>query len=717
MRIRVGTVVKILVVVVVAVVAAGVAVVKSIDLNQYRGLIAEKAEAATGRKLTLAGDIYLKLFTLSPSIAIDDVSFANAPWGSRPEMAKLKRLEAQVALLPLLSKQIEIKRFVLVSPDILLETDANGKGNWEFGAAPPPGGGEGAAGAPAAPQGGGPAPQITVNEVDVKDGTLTYRNGKTKQTTTIELAGLSAKADSSASPLVFEISGAYNKAPFEAKGTLGPLAEIQAPTKPFPVDVEAKAGGAKIKVVGTIAQLAAAKGLDLNLSAEGKSLGDLAVFAPGVPAIGPYRLAGHVGDKDANMVIDHMDAMLGKSDLAGEVTLVKADKPTVRANLTSKLIDLTELQAAAGGGAPGGAANPEAAPQSTAAGGGDGRLFSDAPLPVAGLKAANADVKLSAGKVVTKGPVLDNLTVTLALNNGKLTIKPLQADVVGGRIDSETVLDASQSQPVLSVSAKARDLDLAALAAELKINQKISGKMNFEGVANGQGGSVRAIMAGLNGHTDLSIGEMRVDNTLMKIVMADLAKAVAGSGDASKINCVVSRFDITKGLAESKVLVADAESVTIRGSGTINLATEQLNLYLDPSPKAAAVVDLAIPVKITGTLAKPSVAPDAMAAAKKLGSTVAGVAGAAGGAGIAAGVLGKIMGDKGAGSGGSDVSPASGNPCLEAAAATAPAAAPAKSGQPAAAGQPVAPPAPSQPAQKPANPIEDVGKKLKGLFE
>lgn len=729
---RIRTIVAILIVLVVAVIGAGVVIVKSIDLNQYRPMIAQKIEESTGRKATLAGQIYLDIWNLNPSIAIEDVSFANASWGSRPEMAKLKRLEAQVALLPLLHKQIEVKRFILVSPDILIETDANGKGNWEFGNAAPaaaaaPGGpAKGNAPAPAREQpaaapSGANIPQFSINAVEIKDGTLTYIDGKTKKATSLVLKDLTAKADSNTSPLKIDIDGEFNKAPFKVAGTVGALADLQATKAPFPIDIEADAGGATIKAKGSIAQPAAVKGIDLNLSAEGKSLADLAAFAPGLPAIGPYNLAGHVGDKDANIVVSQLKAVLGKSDLAGDVTLVKADKPTIKANLTSNTIDLAELQGAAGGntaapvsagGEPKAEGKIEPKP---AAKSGDGRLFSDAPLPVDGLKAANADVKLTAAKIVTTSLPLQNVNVTLSLVNGKLTLNPLAADVADGRIDGNTVLDASGATPVLALNAKAKDLDLATLVKEMKVEQKVTGKANFEGVANGSGRSVRAIMAGLDGHTDLNIGEMHVDNSLMKIVMADLAKAVTGSGDASKISCVVSKFDISKGLATSKQLTIDTESVTIQGKGTINLATEQLDLYLDPSPKAAAVADLAIPVKVGGTLASPSAAPDPAALAKKLGSTAAGVAGMATGAGIAGGVLGKVLGDKATGGDQqATAAPASGNPCAAPVAAT-----PAKATGPAAkTGVPTsAPPATSQPAEKPSSPVEDVGKKLKGLFQ
>jgi uncharacterized protein involved in outer membrane biogenesis len=80
---------------------------------------------------SLAGDIDLEV-GLSPTLVVEDVSFQNATWGSRPELAKLKHFEIQIALLPLILKRIAVKRIVLVSPDILVETDSSGTSNLDF---------------------------------------------------------------------------------------------------------------------------------------------------------------------------------------------------------------------------------------------------------------------------------------------------------------------------------------------------------------------------------------------------------------------------------------------------------------------------------------------------------------------------------------------------------------------------------------------------------
>ena len=116
----------------IATVVAGVAVLMSLDFNEYKGLIAEKAKEATGRELTIAGDLELNI-SLSPSISVDGVTFSNASWGSAPDMLTLDRFAAEVALVPLLSGDIQVKQVVLQGVDVLLETDSSGVGNWTFG--------------------------------------------------------------------------------------------------------------------------------------------------------------------------------------------------------------------------------------------------------------------------------------------------------------------------------------------------------------------------------------------------------------------------------------------------------------------------------------------------------------------------------------------------------------------------------------------------------
>ena len=103
-------------------IAAVVVVPTLVPLDTYKEQAVRQVRAATGRDLRIGGEIKLSLF---PSLAVEvnDVAFANASWASTPDMAKLSRLEVSLKILPLLSGEVEVDRFVLVDPVINLEVD------------------------------------------------------------------------------------------------------------------------------------------------------------------------------------------------------------------------------------------------------------------------------------------------------------------------------------------------------------------------------------------------------------------------------------------------------------------------------------------------------------------------------------------------------------------------------------------------------------------
>lgn len=124
-------------------------------------------EGATGRAASL-GAVSLRP-GLTPRLAVEGASLANLPGGSRPEMARIRRMEARLALLPLLRGEVAFRRIAIEGAEILLERTAGGAPNWVF--APAPAG-------PAAPAaGGGPGRveagrRVVVDEVVLTDSRL-----------------------------------------------------------------------------------------------------------------------------------------------------------------------------------------------------------------------------------------------------------------------------------------------------------------------------------------------------------------------------------------------------------------------------------------------------------------------------------------------------------------------------------------------------------------
>src|SRR5262249_18899876 len=303
------------------VIGGAVVAIETIDFNQYRALIADQVKQRTGREVKIAGDLKVGI-SLTPTVAVDDVSFANASWGSRPERVTVKRFEAQLELLPLLTGDVRVKRIVLNGADILLETDPKGTGNWSFGQA-------GGAAQPASPsEGGGKLP--TVNKIALTDVTVTYKDGVTKKTQTVALQKFSAESADAASPIALEIVANLNGNPVSATGTVGALSGILG-NQPLPIDLKAQGGGATVAAKGTIAKRARGKAIATALTAEGKRLADLTPLAGSpLPPLGPYSFSGNLSDADGGYKIAGMQLKMGGSDIAGDAAIAfSGGKPKI----------------------------------------------------------------------------------------------------------------------------------------------------------------------------------------------------------------------------------------------------------------------------------------------------------------------------------------------------------------------------------------------------
>ena len=236
-------------------------------------------------------------------------------------------------------------------------------------------------------------PALAVREITIKDSRLTYKDDKSKQTLVLGVDSL-AVAAGAGDPLKIDLKGSYNGEPVTVKGSMGALAELMRPTKPWPVKITAEAGGATVDVNGTIANPAAASGIDIALAVQGKDLSKMSKLAGApVPPLGPYSLKTRVvGSVDKTIELRDLAAQMGKSAFAGKASVQLKNRPALTATLTSDLINTADFskpgeggQKASGGDAPAAGGKAAGAPS-----GGGKRLFPDDPLPLDGLKAADA---------------------------------------------------------------------------------------------------------------------------------------------------------------------------------------------------------------------------------------------------------------------------------------------------------------------------------------
>ena len=600
--------------VLVIVVGGGVVFLSMMDFNEYRGMIAEQAKAATGRDLVIAGDLKLEV-SLNPAIAVEGVSFANAPWGSRPEMVTMKRFQAEVELLPILSGEVRVKRVLLSGLDVLVETDKEGRGNWVFAAADAPE-------APAeTPSEGGPATLPVVNLVQLEDVKVTYLDGMTGEKIALDLNSLEARADDADSPLNVTLAGVFNGAAFDVAGAFGSFKQLLDGGEPFAVKLDAKVPGVSVGIDGAIAKPLEGKGLNLVLAVDGKDLGPIGkAVGAALPPLPPFTVGGRLKDGGGGYSIDELKIKIGASDISGRAAVFLAgSRPSVDVALDSQLINLDELLPQAAEQAPAPKEEPKAE--------GDGRVFPDDPLPLDGLQAANAKLAFRGAKILVKGLSITDVAVNLSLEDGNLVVKPLKASVAGGGIDGAVSLDARKPVAVLAVKVGARKLTVGQLLKEMQLTDILELRLDADVDIKGSGTSVRAIMAGLQGRTNVVGRDGHLNSDALGTATTGLMDAMpwAADADANKINCVVSRFDIKKGLATSKALVFDTNGMSLLGEGQINLADETIDMGVTPESKSVSLASLAIPIRIGGTFASPSFGPDPAAMAKGAASAAVGL--------------------------------------------------------------------------------------------
>ena len=595
-----GKIIKILAGVLIVVIIGISIAISMFDVNQYKGELTQVVEEATGRKLVIGGDIGFKI-SLIPTVVVNDVKFANASWGSKPDMLSLDKFEVQVSLMPLLSGNIQVNRVILLEPVIFLETDKQGKGNWvletkKTETEPDP-----------APESETTLPAVVVNEVHIENAKITYKDGVTGKVTDVDIEKIVTESDSFNDPLSLLVKITYDDIPIQIEGTLGALNQLTA-NDIYPIDLMIDVSDAKIGLNGQVAKPMEAKGLELEINFNVDSLSKLSKLSGSeLPALGPISLTGKLSDGDGSYLIKSMKLQAGNTDLSGDLTANVSDKrPALTANLSSNSIDLVELS----GGEV--VAKKEAKKE---------RVFSSDPLPLEGLRSVDANVTVNAKEIKTSSLILTRTKIVLTLNNGNLSINPLSTLVAGGTMNANIGLNASGKTAALVTDIKIKGLEPSELP---QFKGKISGgKTDVTIKVKGSGNSVSQIMAGLNGKLLAKMGKGKLTDSKTKAAGTDLFSMLnptATTREGTLIECGVVNFNIKDGIATAdKGIAIAANTMNVIGSGTIDLKTEKLNIGITPKAREGAGVSvgqLAELVRVRGTLANPKPGVDTMAALK-----------------------------------------------------------------------------------------------------
>ena len=672
---RPATVLKLAAIAAVLLVVALVQVVKSIDVDRYRDLLSQAVSAATGRRVAFSGPLSLRL-SFSPALIADGVTFANAAWGSRPDMVRIDHLQADIGLLPLFTGEVKVSGLLIDGVDILLETDGKGQANWDF---------DHIAGGKAAAI-GAPAAALRIGRVGIDNARLRLRQDGAEEV--VQIDHLTAEADAFSAPIAVTTAGSWSDRRFDVSAVLGSLKDGLAGDKPFPLKVKAvlpglvatangairrdKAAGltlslavaadaadiaeaarlagwvvpplgaARASVVlsgsvkapslsaidiavgrhdslafgikGAVASPLTGQGMDLVLTADGDapSAAGKAVDQAW-PLAGPVSLGAHVTTVDGGWRIADLKGSIGHSDIAGQAMVrVAGGRPSVDAHLESQVIDWAEWN--------GRHADP-IRPSS-----GESRVFSAEAIPFHLLSDFDGRLSWTVDRLADRGLSARRVAVAAELRDGKLRATPTVGALAGGKLDSAVTVDVSGRMPLIGMTLAVDKVSLGDLLDQLGVTSAVQGgRTDLRLNLTGSGDSVRAVMAHLAGEGLLSIGPASIDGVNADGLADDVLRQLSpwGRGDTTEMRCLVGRFSVSDGTVRSEVLLADTATMTVGGQGSINLANEGLDITLTPRPKEVGLLSLAVPLDVGGTLAHPSAVSNKGAIVKGVAASVA----------------------------------------------------------------------------------------------
>ncbi len=598
-----GKLIKILVVLVIVVIAAIAGVILTTDINQYKPQIVQAVKDNTGRDFEINGDLKLAP-SLIPTIAIEGVTLGNASWAKEKNMLSVSKFEAQVALMPLLKKNIQVVRLILIEPNIQLETNKNGEGNWVFGAADKK---EKSAEA----SNSGALPSLAVNEVQIKKANITYKDGKTGKTTELLVDEITVNSSSFSDPMTVFVKASFNKSPLDINGTLGSINNL-LDNKDYPINLKIGVAGAEMSVEGKLAQPMSAKGIDLLTSLNIDKLSDLNKVADSeLPDVGPIVFNGKLSDTNSGYAVKAMTAQIMEYKVNGDLDIsMGGARPKLNANLSSDSLDISPFQ--------GGEKKEDVKKE---------KMFSSDPLPLDGLKAADVNLTFKTKTLITKDLTITDAAISLNLNNGKLKLSK-SGKAAGGTLAVNIDLDGSNGKTViLNNSIEIKQLELGLIPAVQEKKWITGGKTDITINAKGSGGSVSQIMAGLNGKLLIQTGKGQISNSALELASADalmstLSMLTPGSkeSEGSQLECAVVNFDIKDGIATAENGIAmSTNQINVIGAGTIDLKTEKLDIGITPKAKQGVGLNLgqlAGLVRVGGTLTNPSPKADTKAALK-----------------------------------------------------------------------------------------------------
>jgi uncharacterized protein involved in outer membrane biogenesis len=574
--------------------AAAAAWLATADLRPW---IESKASDSLGRSVRIGG---LAIGWGDPlKLEIHDLRIANAPWGSRPDMATVDRIAATVDVWPLLHGVIRYERLETSRPDILLERGPDGSGNWKF-----PGAGQSSGGGFAlVPKDRTQFP--TLLDFALDGGRVTYITGSGKRLE-IALDHVLIDTQGDDQPVTVNADGGYNGIPARLQATTQSFATLRDAAVPFGMDFALANDDGQIAFHGTAMLPLDFDGVDGALTIDMQRVATLLqAFGADVPAPFAAALAGALARNGDHWRLRNARGELAANPFTGALTLDEgprggSDKIDLDVAFGKLLADALLPKPAAGGGQAG-SGKP----------GGDAM---QSPLSTPAPQAPEVTARFSAKQLTFRGIQVADVGFSGSAAPGRITVDELKLAAAGGTLKALGGAKAVGAETSIEFNAGVTGADIRKLLDTFGLGtDQIAGEVSARSEISIQGRTLGAALARSRGSVTLAMVGGRVSRDLLEKASADLRSLFRSGEGMAPVRCLLGVAAIEKGVATVAPLKLVTNEATLRGGGTVDLAKGTVDLRIQADPKSTGFLALDLPIRISGTFDAVSAKPAAKA--------------------------------------------------------------------------------------------------------
>jgi AsmA protein len=589
-----------------------------VDIQDYKPRLETMVSEKTGSDFSIGGDLELSLFPWA-AISFSNLKLGNPKGYQEKIFLSIDSFDARVKLLPLLSKNIQVKRFIIDGPNLVLEKSADGKGNWEgFGKTKESKEETATVTQEEAQSDVLPVKSLQVEECAVKNGTVVLIDDAAGTRKILSELNLDLENVTLDKPVGISFSGNLDGQPMSIDGSLGPVGET--PGKgPLAFDLAIKAfDQLNLTVKGKIIDAASAPRVDAAF--------DLSAFSPRellkatsiafpVETADPSVLdklaaKGSINGSPEKISITNGQVNLDDSTISFSLDAAEFEKPVLSFNIKVDTINLDRYM-------------PPPKEESAATSTSKKTSGAKAAIDYGPLRTPVINGTIGVETLTVSKAELSDLRIKISSKGGRYTIKPIEFTAYEGTVKAGAVLNVKKNTPSASAHLSAQGIKVYPVLKNLLNKGSLEGALKAEMSITFTGDDPKAIKKTLNGKGNL----LFEDGAVIGIDLAGMVRNVTSAFGLSDkptekprtdFSELVAPFTIKNGVFNTSGTTMKSPLLRLLVTGDANLVTETLDMRVEPKVVATLKGQgdakqrsgLAVPVLVSGTFSKPKFKPD-----------------------------------------------------------------------------------------------------------